>query len=61
LNLTSIKISLYLIVTIVFITLALFKSVADNSQLFASLAIIIGAIGSQYVTNLNTTNEKIKG
>jgi len=41
--------------------MALFTRDAVNSQIFACLAIIIGAIGSQYVTNLNTTNEKIKG
>jgi hypothetical protein len=52
-NLNKIIISLYLIITSAFIIMALIAKDTINSQLFACLGIIIGAVGSQYVSKLN--------
>jgi hypothetical protein len=52
-NLNKVITSLYLLITSAFIILALITKDAVNSQLFACIGIIIGAIGSQYISKQN--------
>lgn len=52
-NLTKIITSIFLVITSAFIIMSLMTNDPIKGQLFACIGIIIGALGSQYISNKN--------